>query len=169
MKIGVISDTHLRSDKQSLPSKVFEVFAEVDHIFHLGDMCVSDVILELKALAPVSAVTGNMDPPDLQRKYDKLMMLEINDQQIILSHGHYGSGTTIENIKKKSSKADCIVFGHSHQPYNEVYQDTLLFNPGSPTDYKRSYIKRKDPSVGLLEVTDEDINGEIIYLNEWKV
>ncbi|MFW6309109.1 MAG: metallophosphoesterase family protein, partial [bacterium] len=167
MKIGVISDTHIRSEKMSLPKKIFEVFSDIDRIFHIGDICIPEVIMELDALAPVTAVAGNMDPPALHRKLGKLKMVEIKEQKILLTHGHYGRGKTVDNVKKKDTEADCIVFGHSHQPYNQMYKGTLYFNPGSPTDYKRSYVKKKEPSVGILNVEKKGITGEIIYLSEY--
>ncbi len=164
MEIGVISDTHIREKHKSLPGSIFKVFAGLDHIFHLGDICHEDVILELKALAPVTAVSGNMDPPALQRKYGKLKKAEFKGHRILLTHGHYGPGSALESIKRQNTTMDCVVFGHSHQPCNQTYRGTLLFNPGSPTDYKRSYVKLKQPSVGILTVQKTGIQGKIIYL-----
>jgi putative phosphoesterase len=56
VRLGVISDTHGK-----LRPQVFDVFAEVDHILHGGDVGPADVLTELEALAPVTAVYGNMD------------------------------------------------------------------------------------------------------------
>ena len=58
--------------------------------------------------------------------------------------------------------ARCVVFGHSHIPWNQECDGLLLFNPGSATD------RRKQPqcSIGLLHIDDEtkDVRGEIVLL-----
>ncbi len=56
MRLGVISDTH-----GLLRVEVLEVFEGVDHILHGGDVGKWDVMVELQALAPVTAVYGNVD------------------------------------------------------------------------------------------------------------
>src|SRR5258708_11069924 len=56
MRIGVISDTH-----GLLRPEVFEAFRGVDHILHGGDIGGEDVLVELRAIAPVTACAGNVD------------------------------------------------------------------------------------------------------------
>ncbi|TFG45856.1 MAG: metallophosphoesterase, partial [Gemmatimonadales bacterium] len=56
MRLGIISDTH-----GLLRPEVFEVFREVDHILHAGDIGPLDILTELEAIAPVTAVFGNTD------------------------------------------------------------------------------------------------------------
>ncbi len=51
MRLGIISDTHGK-----LRPEVFDVFAEVDHIIHGGDIGPADLLVELEVLAPVTAV-----------------------------------------------------------------------------------------------------------------
>ena len=52
-----------------------------------------------------------------------------------------------------------LVFGHSHQPMNEIKDGILHFNPGSPTDK----IFAPFNSYGILEINDK-INGKIIKI-----
>lgn len=63
MRLGIISDTH-----GMLRPEVFEVFAEVDHILHAGDIGELELLTELEALAPVTAVYGNTDGMDLRAR-----------------------------------------------------------------------------------------------------
>jgi uncharacterized protein len=63
VRLGVISDTH-----GMLRPEVFEVFREVDHILHGGDIGDWDLIVELQALAPVTAVYGNTDSFDIRSR-----------------------------------------------------------------------------------------------------
>ncbi len=53
-----------------------------------------------------------------------------------------------------------VVFGHSHEPYNQVENGVLLFNPGSPTERRR----QPRPSYGLLTIEHGVVSGQIIYL-----
>ncbi len=61
MRVGVISDTHVPAIARSLPAAVFEVFKGVDLILHAGDVVELSVLDELRTIAPVEAVAGNMD------------------------------------------------------------------------------------------------------------
>ena len=74
-RIGVIADTH-----GLLRPEVFEVFREVDHILHAGDVGPASILDELEAIAPVTAVYGNTDgwevrgrlPPGRHRRARRL-------------------------------------------------------------------------------------------------
>ena len=59
-RIGVISDTH-----GYLDSRVLEIFAGVQHIIHAGDVVDPEIITELRRIAPLTAVAGNLDKGDL--------------------------------------------------------------------------------------------------------
>jgi len=65
--------------------------------------------------------------------------------------------------RQEFPSADCVVFGHSHIPWNEEYNGQLLFNPGSATD------RRRQPrcSIGLLYVDDvkKSVRGEILRIS----
>ena len=56
MKIGVISDTHDFFDP-----RIPELFKDVEHIIHAGDIGSMAIISELEKIAPVTAITGNTD------------------------------------------------------------------------------------------------------------
>jgi len=53
-----------------------------------------------------------------------------------------------------------VVFGHSHEPYNNVQRGVLLFNPGSPTERRR----QPRPSYGFLTIENGLVRGEIAYI-----
>ena len=159
MKIGVVSDTHIPIRTKNLPQQVVKGLEGVDLILHAGDLVDEEVIWLLEEIAPVEAVAGNVDPWDLQGKLGLKKILELNGFKIGLTHGHGGGrGTTVERALLAFTNVDCIVFGHSHQPYNQFHNGVLLFNPGSSTD------RRREPrfSYGLLYLGDK-IRGEIIY------
>lgn len=55
---------------------------------------------------------------------------------------------------------DCIVFGHSHQPYCAHHDGVLLLNPGSPTE------RRREPraSFAVIESDAEGLEVRFFYL-----
>ncbi len=61
-RIGVVSDTH-----GYLDPAVLEVFAGVDHIIHAGDVMDAGILEALRAVAPLTAVHGNLDDGELRR------------------------------------------------------------------------------------------------------
>jgi len=161
MKIGVISDTHIRSSVKLLPSIIYTVFDGADMILHAGDILIDEVIIELETIAPVYAIAGNNDSYEIMYKYGTKRIIEANGKRIGLTHGT-SRGKTYMNAYAEFAKTnvDCVVYGHSHKAHNEVIDGVLFFNPGSPTS------RRFEPrySIGLLYV-DKDIKGEIIYFD----
>jgi len=82
MRLGIISDTH-----GMLRPQVFEIFREVDHILHGGDVGRSDLLVELRALAPVTAVYGNSDGIDLRSQLPQVAAIELDGFPIVVTHG----------------------------------------------------------------------------------
>ena len=168
MKIGVIADTHLYRRAVPLPGMVFDAFAEADYIIHAGDIVGQDVIPLLEELAPVTAVAGNLDPPDMRERYGDKKIVRLGGYAIGVCHGHGKKGKTVERAAGcfAGEKVDCIVFGHSHIPYTGYHGGVLLFNPGSPTDKRRN----RYYSVGMVEINGAmrprivsfDRKGEIV-------
>jgi predicted phosphodiesterase len=60
VRIGVISDNH-----GYLDPAILEIFSTVRHIIHAGDIMDPAILDALGSLAPVTAVSGNLDtaPP----------------------------------------------------------------------------------------------------------
>lgn len=155
MRIGVLSDTHLRPGR-ALPAIVWELLDGVELILHAGDLVSAGVLSDLEALAPVRAVRGNCDDWEL----GQLPMRDIvgvGDVRIGLIHGNLGVGPTPERAWQAFHKEhlDVVVFGHSHVPYLEWRNGTLLFNPGSPTDRRRQAFY----SLGILELDGKNISA----------
>ncbi len=162
MKIGVISDTHIRNKGTGLPNFVHETFKGVDMIMHAGDLLIEEVIIELQTIAPTYAVAGNNDDYMIYGKYGRRKIIEAGDKRIGLTHGAGRYKTHISaHAEFYGDDVDCIVFGHSHIPYNRIVDGVLLFNPGSPTD------RRFQPlySLGILHIGRE-IKGEILYFKD---
>ena len=159
MKVGVISDTHVPAIVPSLPPAVFEIFKNVDLILHAGDIVDLSVLDELRAIAPVEAVAGNMDDMRVHQTlpFKKVMML--GAFRVGLIHGKWKLDIQKEMIRKEFDSVDLIVYGHSHTPFWGRVDGTLFLNPGSPTD------KRYAPynSVAILDIGNE-LRAEIVKL-----
>ena len=134
MKIGVLSDTHLRAD-QTLPQALADGLDGVDAILHAGDIVDMAVIFELEQIAPVKAVCGNMDTPEVRRRFPARDIIELDGVRVGLIHGSGPPDSLADRVRSEFDEdIDAIVFGHSHHALCRRFDDTLMFNPGSATD-----------------------------------
>ena len=160
-KIGVISDTHIPHAAKALPPEVERHFRGVDLILHAGDLERLHIIDDLELIAPVKAVCGNMDIERDPNLAPEKRIVEVEDCRIGLFHGWGSSNGLVLRVRREfDDSMQCIVFGHSHSPFNETVSGTLMFNPGSATN-RRSASHR---SIGILTVEGKNIKGEIIRL-----
>lgn len=124
-RIGIISDTH-----GLLRPGVADLFANVDHILHAGDVGGEHVLRALRELAPVTYVGGNND--DGSDGLD-IVRVTLGGVRILLTHilpkPEKPRAEVIASLTKQP--ADVVVFGHSHLPHNEVIHGVTFFNPAS--------------------------------------
>ncbi len=125
---------------------------------HAGDITDRYALEQLRSIAPVIAVHGNRDSQELKLSLPEERIVELNGFRIGILHGHGDKGTTLDRLPGflKGITLDCIVFGHSHIPFNSTINETLYFNPGSPTSKKRQPLY----SVGIL-ILEDRIKGKI--------
>ena len=158
MKIGVISDTHLREPHLEFRKMVESHFKDVEKIFHAGDFVDWSIAEYLSRQKELIAVCGNMDSLDIQKAFPRKRVIEVKGFKIGLIHGG-GPPFGIESrIREEFDEVAAIVYGHSHAPASHQDKNIYFFNPGSPT---RSFIRR--PTLGILHL-GEKIEGEIIKI-----
>jgi uncharacterized protein len=158
--VGLISDTHVPKRARGIPKQVIQIFENADYIVHAGDLVELAVVDELEALAPVLAVHGNMDGPEVSGALPKMSSLKVYDWKIGVMHDpatSFGMNKMREIAKQNSFNV--FVYGHTHVADIKWENKVLYINPGSPTD-PPSFDK---PSVGLLKVTAQSIEPEIIH------
>ena len=144
MRLGVISDTH-----GLLRPEVFDVFQRVDHILHGGDVGRWEMLIELEAIAPVTAVYGNVDPPEIRSRLPQVATLELDGFEIVVTHGDQFGHPTPEKLHAAFPRAEIIVYGHTHKPLLELVDKTVtVMNPGG-AGHPRFDLK---PSVGIMEL-----------------
>jgi len=164
-KVGLISDTHIPTRASEIPSRIFEVFQNVDFIIHAGDLVEWRVIDELERLAPVCAVYGNMDGIDIREGLPELNELRIYDWRLGVTHDPgvlFGVGTMREIAKEHNY--DVLVHGHTHRSNIRWENRRLFINPGSPTNPIPPFIIK--PTIAILKLTREKIQPEIIPLEK---
>jgi hypothetical protein len=158
MKIGVLSDTHLREPHPEFKKWIEVHFKEVETVFHLGDFIDGRIAEYLSSQKELIAVCGNMDSIEIRRAFPQKRVIEREGFKIGLIHGG-GSPFGIESrIRNEFDEVDAIVYGHTHMPVNHWVKNILFFNPGSPT---HSFVHRY--TLGILTI-GEKIEGEIIQI-----
>ena len=155
--IGIISDTHGVFDP-----KIPGVFNAVRHILHAGDIGDLRVLHRLQQIAPVTAVSGNVDEGNVPPGVEEEKTVQLCGMRIFMIH-ILGSPQRLSRALQEridEVKPDVVVFGHSHKPLIEKHGRVLYFNPGSAGP-KRFSLPR---SVGLLKVERGKPHGELVYL-----
>ncbi|HEX4602070.1 MAG TPA: metallophosphoesterase family protein [Gemmatimonadales bacterium] len=144
MRLGVISDTH-----GLLRPAVFDLFQGVDHILHGGDVGEPAILTELAAVAPVTAVYGNVDGAELRARLPQVSELELDGFAIVVTHGDQFGHPTPATLHAAFPRAEIIVYGHTHRPLLELVDRTVtVMNPGGAGPRRFGLA----PSVGIMEL-----------------
>ena len=157
MKIGLVSDTHVPSQLAGLPSSLLKGLRGVDAILHAGDLVALSVLDTLSEIAPVTAVAGNMDPPEVTAHLGSRRFVELGGRRIGLQHGHQTPALQsryialpydapefelfFQAMAAQLPRAEIVVFGHFHVPLVKTWHDRLFVNPGAvaPSRTQSSY------------------------------
>lgn len=158
IRIGIIADTHSLFDPA-----IRQHFKGVDHILHAGDIGNQSVIERLEQIAPVTAVSGNVDD-DEQSGFPSEAVIELAGLRIAIRHILYEGGKMTKEGRAflEREHPDVCIFGHTHQPKVNWLGDALLFNPGSAGP-KRFSLPR---GIGLLTIQKEKVLPKLIRLSD---
>jgi uncharacterized protein len=151
MRVAVLSDTHAPRHWKACPTAVARWLDGVDLILHAGDVCRAAVLEELAAFAPVRAVLGNNDEPDVAAwGAPETLRLDLDGLPAAMVHDAGPAAGRPRRLRRRFPGAELVVFGHSHIPLDLTADGVRIFNPGSPTD------RRRQPrgTMGLLRVED---------------
>lgn len=174
VRIGVVSDTHGFFDP-----RLHELLAGVELILHAGDVGKQEVLEELGRIAPVQAVRGNVDFPQLglplsrTSKFGGIQMellheLPANQTELEkwARHGRMeGVAAKRRNtfLRSFDQHTRVVIFGHSHTPAAVTLADKLFFNPGSAGKQRFSLPR----SCGLLDVSEKGVAATILSLQRY--
>ncbi|MCP5517964.1 MAG: metallophosphoesterase family protein [Verrucomicrobiales bacterium] len=142
-RIGLISDTH-----NHLPPQVLEIFTGVDHILHAGDIGQPRILLQLEAIAPVTAVAGNTDYDPSYRETERLQLAGLDFLVQHIVDPHHLHGRLAEHLR--TDPPDVLVFGHTHRTFCQRVDGVLFVNPGSASRPRLG----GGCSVAILRATD---------------
>ncbi|MEM7281747.1 MAG: metallophosphoesterase family protein [Pseudomonadota bacterium] len=146
--IGVISDTHgLVRPEAKL------ALADVDALVHAGDIGKPEVLVELREIAPLTVIRGNVDTWADDLPDDEVLKIEGRFLYVLHSLGDL-------DLDPKAAGFDVVISGHSHKPDVSKKEGVLYLNPGSAGP-KRFTLP---VAVAKLFVSDVGVNAEIIEL-----
>jgi putative phosphoesterase len=149
-RIGVISDTHGLLRPQAIAA-----LRGCDPIIHAGDVGRPEVLDQLRGIAPVLAVRGNVDLGPWARELPQSRVVAVDDCLIHVLH-------ILDDLDVDPHAAGfaAVIAGHSHQPRIETREGVLYFNPGSagPRRFKLPV------TVGCLTLAGRELHAEIVDL-----
>ena len=113
MRIVVLSDTHAPRRWKSCPPAFAAQLRGADLILHAGDVCTADVLDELAQYAPVTAVAGNNDGPDVTG-WGAAETAELAPEglPIAMIHDSGAAAGRLPRMRARFPGADLVVFGH---------------------------------------------------------
>jgi putative phosphoesterase len=136
--VAVISDTHMPRGARVLPRACAERLDAADLILHAGDVVAASVLHELERFAPVAAVHGNMDQPDLVAALPRERVVEVDEARIGIVHVAGPALGREARLAAKFPGCAAVVYGHTHVPQVELHEGVWILNPGSPTERRRA-------------------------------
>jgi hypothetical protein len=150
MIIGVISDTH-----GLLRPEALHALRGSEHIIHAGDIGAPEIIAELKKIAPVAAIRGNVDVQTWAQELPETEVVELAGKTIYVIHD-----VNAIDLNPVGAGFDVVISGHSHQPKQETKHGVLYLNPGSagPRRFKLPI------SVAKLRIAGDAVTAEIVVL-----
>ena len=150
MRIGVISDTHglLRPEAQ-------RALAGVELIIHAGDVGAPDILTQLKMIAPVFAVRGNVDTQPWARELPLTTVVETSGFSFYVLH-NLGD----LDLNPRAAGFDAVISGHTHQAEQRLEDGVVYLNPGSagPRRFQLPI------TLALLEIHRKPWHAEIVPL-----
>ncbi|MHB9002598.1 MAG: YfcE family phosphodiesterase [Coriobacteriia bacterium] len=146
-RIGVISDTHGR-----LGTEALEALAGVDHIIHAGDIGNPSILMELEAIAPVTAVLGNGD--------SALAVFGLRPVERVVIAGIRFLVVHVPADVVRPQDVDVVITGHTHKPQVHRYGCVLYVNPGSP-----SRSRGDGHTIALIDIADGRAEARIVPLD----
>ena len=120
MRLGVISDTH-----GLLRPEALDQLRGSEYLVHAGDVGDVTILDALRAIAPLTAVRGNVDADEPESLLPKSAILRAGDIAIYVHHGND------DRIAKPPPGTDVVISGHTHEPRVDEIDGVLYLNPGS--------------------------------------
>ncbi len=151
MTVGVLSDTH-----GLLRPEALAALRGVDHLIHAGDVGNPLILSELRRLAPLTAIRGNIDRSPPCADLPATEAVELAGHLLYIVHARADL-----DLNPIAAGVSVVIFGHSHKPLTEWQDGVLYLNPGSAGPRRFSL----PLSVALLHLEPRQVRAEIVPLD----
>jgi uncharacterized protein len=150
MRIGIISDTH-----GLLRPEAVKALQGVELIVHAGDVGKPEILAELKTIAPVFAVRGNVDTGAWASELPETSVVEADGACLYVVHNLQQL-----DLSPEGAGFDAVINGHSHLAEQWERNGILYLNPGSagPRRFKLPV------TLALVDLDEEPWKVEIVDL-----
>ena len=148
--IGVISDTH-----GLLRPEAIEALRGVEHILHAGDVGDPSILDSLRELAPVTAISGNIDVDGPCSRLAATEVVTLHGHIFYILHDRHAL-----DLDPAAAGFSAIISGHSHRPLIEWRHGVLYMNPGSAGPRRFSL----PVSIGLLTIGADGLQPQLVTL-----
>ncbi|TAM55795.1 MAG: metallophosphoesterase [Acidobacteria bacterium] len=148
--VGVISDTH-----GLLRPQAVAVLSGCELIVHAGDIGSPGILGELRRVAPVVAVRGNVDVEGWARDLPETAVAEVGAVRLYVLHD---LGRL--DLDPVAAGFGAVISGHSHIAAIAQRHGVLFVNPGSAGPRRLAL----PVSVALLRIRDGAVAGDIVGL-----
>jgi putative phosphoesterase len=153
MFVAVVSDTHGLLRPELL--RELEARGPFAHILHAGDVGNLEILDALHALAPVTAIRGNIDRSGLCAELPATEAIELSGCLIYMLH-------VLEDLDLNpyAAQISAVISGHSHKPSITHHDGVLYLNPGScgprrfqlPISFAILHIENGRPIAEIIEL-----------------
>lgn len=174
MRILVIGDFHIPDREKEIPSQIFNDIknSKFDLILCTGDLTDLKIFNQLKSMAPVKIVVGNMDFYFGIRTFPRFEVFTIGHYSYGLVHGTgihpRGNPEGLAKIANELN-VDILISGHTHAQSVNFYKNILLINPGSATGSWGGGPSTGIPSFQILEDTSDELEIINVRLKSGKL
>jgi putative phosphoesterase len=151
MLVGVISDTH-----GQLRTEAVAALRGAEHILHAGDVGSPEILDQLRTLAPVTAIRGNVDHGPWAELLPDTAVVELAGVSIYMLHD-----LKQLDLSPRAAGFAAVISGHSHQPKSEQRDGVLYLNPGSAGPRRF----RLPITVATLAIADGKLSPRIVELS----
>jgi putative phosphoesterase len=149
-RVGVISDTH-----GLLRPEALRALARCDQIIHAGDVGAPGILEQLRAIAPVTAVRGNVDHGAWAEDLPAEAVLSVAGISFYVLHDVHDLG-----LAPDAAGIGAVISGHSHQPLIRDQGGVLYLNPGSAGPRRF----RLPVTLAIVKITDGALAPRLVTL-----
>jgi len=121
MSIALISDTH-----GLLRPEVIDRLSRAERILHMGDVGDPAILTQLREIAPLTAIRGNVDYGDWATRLPETIEVEVHGRRAYLIHN-----LAQLDLDPAVAGIDLVLYGHTHRPDERNDAGILYVNPGS--------------------------------------